>query len=252
MTRRQICNAFLFLFVVTTGSRLYAAPQNNTGTIRGHVGLSGKLPGNVVLRLGRDPMCARINAGKQVIQETVMAAIDGSLANVFVRVQGSFPKTPVPTSPVVIDQRACIYRPRVIGARVGQTIQIKNSDNFLHNVHNASAQNAEFNIGQPVAGVVYPFKATKEEVMMRLKCDVHSWMTAFIGIVDNPYFSVTGTSGTFQIDNVPAGTFTVQIWQEAYGFLTKTVTVKPGAVSTVNFTYAGAPAPAKPGLGQRK
>src|ERR1700675_2732781 len=98
-----------------------AFAQNNTGTIKGHVRLTGKLPGNPFIRMGMDPMCNKINAGKRVIQETVVATIDGSMANVFVRLQGNFPETPVPAQPVTIDQRLCIYVPRVIGARVGQT-----------------------------------------------------------------------------------------------------------------------------------
>ena len=224
--------------VLTARERLDAAPpQAGAGTIKGHVRLNGKLPGNPVIRMGRDPMCSRINAGKQVVQETVMAALDGSLANVFVRLQGTFSPTPVPSTPVVIDQRACIYRPRVIGVRVGQTVQIKNSDNFLHNVHSFSAHGGNFNVGQAMAGVIYEFKPKQEEVMMRLKCDVHTWMNAFIGVVTNPYFSVTADTGNFQIDRVPAGTYTIQAWHEAYGFVSKTVTVRAGATATVDFTY---------------
>src|SRR2546422_9396963 len=102
--------------------------QANTGTIKGHVRLSGKLPGNPFIRMGMDPMCSKMNAGKRVIQEYVVATIDGSLANVFVRLQGNFPQTPVPAQPATIDQRGCVYVPRVVGARVGQTIQVKNSD----------------------------------------------------------------------------------------------------------------------------
>src|ERR1043165_397426 len=86
------------------------AQAGQGGTIKGHVRLMGKLPGNPVIRMGRDPLCAKLNAGKLVVQETVMAILDGSLANVFVRVQGAFPQTPVPSTPVVIDQRACLYR----------------------------------------------------------------------------------------------------------------------------------------------
>src|SRR6266704_913493 len=103
------------------------AAQANTGTIKGHVRLTGKLPGNPIIRMGMDPMCSAMNKGKQIIQEYVGASIDGSLANVFVRLQGNFPQTPVSTQPVVMDQRGCMYTPRVIGARTGQTIQIKNS-----------------------------------------------------------------------------------------------------------------------------
>lgn len=91
------------------------------GVIKGHIRLMGKLPGNPVIRMGVDPMCARINAGKRVIQETVAASLDGSLANVFVRLQGSFPKTPIPAGPVTIDQRGCIYAPRVVRSGSGET-----------------------------------------------------------------------------------------------------------------------------------
>src|SRR5437016_9128181 len=132
--------------------------QANTGTIKGHVRLTGKLPGNPFIRMGMDPMCSRMNAGKQIVQEYVAAAIDGSLANVFVRLQGNFPQTPVSTQPVLIDQAGCVYTPRVSGARVGQTVQIKNSDNFMHNVHGYSGKDNSFNQGQPRAGIVYEFK----------------------------------------------------------------------------------------------
>src|SRR5262245_7007282 len=106
------------------------AQSNNTGSIKGRIRLTGKLPGNSVIRMGRDPMCAKMNAGKQVVQEAVAASLDGGLANVFVRLQGSFPQTPVPNTPVTIDQRGCIYYPRVVGVRAGQTLQVRNSDNL--------------------------------------------------------------------------------------------------------------------------
>ena len=211
----------------------------NTGTIKGHIRLTGELPGNPIIRFGVDPMCSKMNAGKRVIQEYVAATIDGSLANVFVRMQGNFPQTPVSTAPVVIDQHACMYAPRVVGVRVGQTVQIKNSDTFLHNLDGLSGKNNGFNIGQARAGLVYEFKPKNEEVVLHLKCDVHNWMNAYIGIVTNPYFAVTNTMGTFQIDRVPPGTYTIQAWHEKYGPVSKTVTVKAGGVSTVDFSYTG-------------
>ena len=93
------------------------APQG-TGTIKGHVRLSGKSPGNTVIRMGVDPMCNSINAGKRVIQEAVLTSADGGLKNAFVKFQGTFPQTLVPRQPVVLDQRGCIYAPRVVGMRV--------------------------------------------------------------------------------------------------------------------------------------
>jgi plastocyanin len=212
--------------------------QTSTGTIKGHVHLTGKLPGNPIIRMGMDPMCAKMNAGKQVIQEYVVAALDGSLGNVFVRVEGKFPQAPTPP-PVTIDQRGCLFFPRVIGMQVGQTLQIKNSDALLHNAHGYSGQDNGFNIGQPVAGQVNTFKPKHEEVMMHVQCDIHKWMNAYVAIVTNPYFAVTDKTGNFVIDKVPAGTYTIQTWQEKYGFVTKSIVVKPGAITNVDLIYTG-------------
>ena len=190
-----------------------------------------------------DPKCAQANRGVRVIQEYVAATIDGSLANVFVRLQGTFPQTPVPTTPVVIDQRACVYRPRVLGARVGQTLQVKNDDDLLHNVHSLSARGNSFNVSEPKAGMVQDFKLKDEEVMLRIKCDVHSWMTSYVGVVTNPYFAVTNEAGTFEIAGVPAGSYTILTWHERFGPLMQTVRVRAGATTTVDFAYTGTEKP---------
>jgi plastocyanin len=215
-----------------------AIAQGGTGTIKGQVRLTGKLPGNPVIRMGMDPKCSKMNAGKRVIQEYVVATIDGSLANVFVRLKGNVPQTPVPTQPVTIDQRGCVFQPRVLGVRVGQTVQVKNSDDLLHNIDALSAKSNGFNIAQPRAGLVYEFKPKNEEVMLHLKCDVHNWMNLYIGVVTNPYFAVSDTKGTFLIDKVPPGTYTIEAWHERFGLVSKTVTVKAGAAATIDFTYA--------------
>jgi len=188
--------------------------------------------------MGMDPMCSKMNAGKRVIQQYVVATIDGSLANVFVRLKGNVPQTPIPSQPVVIDQQACVYTPRVVGARVGQTVQVKNSDMLLHNVDASSGKNNGFNVAQPRAGLVYEFKPKNEEIMLHLKCDVHNWMNAYVGIVTNPYFAVSNTMGTFEIGRVPPGTYMLEAWHERFGLVSKPVTVKAGAVASVDFDYA--------------
>jgi hypothetical protein len=222
--------------VFTAGSN-----QAATGSIKGRIRLSGKPPGNAVIRMGVDPMCSKINAGKRVVNEVVAASADGGLANVFVSVQGRFPPTPVPKQPVTIDQRGCVYSPRVVGARAGQMLEVRNSDALLHNVHSSSARGNSFNIGQPRAGMAYQFRLTGEEIMVRLGCDVHRWMTAYVGVTTNPYFAVSGTGGTFQIDNVPVGTHTIQAWHEQYGVLTKTVRFAASEATTVEFIYTAKP-----------
>jgi plastocyanin len=242
IVRRLVVSIAVCLILVIGASEALA--QANTGTIKGHVRLTGKLPGNPVIRMGMDPMCSRANAGKRILQEFVVATAEGNLGNVFVHLQGNVPQTPVSTQPVTLDQKACVFIPRVLGVRVGQTVQIKNSDAFLHNVHGYSGKDNTFNVGQPTAGNVFNWKAKNEEVMLHVKCDIHNWMNAYIGIVTNPYFAVSDTMGAFEIDKVPAGTYMLQAWHERFGPVTKSVTVKAGAVTTVDFAYTGNEKPA--------
>ena len=240
MTLESFPRALLRLSVLAALTcNVAAAPATNRGQIKGHVKLTGPLPGNPVIRMGMDPKCSRTNAGKRVVQENVVAALDGSLANAFVRLQGTFPSTPVPTKPVVLDQVGCIYRPRVVGIRVGQPLQVRNSDDLLHNVHSLSAKRNTFNVSEPQAGMVQQFIMKDEEVMLKLKCDVHSWMTSYIGVVTHPYFAVSDEKGLFEIDDVPPGNYTMEVWQERYGTLTQTVRVKAGATATADFTFTG-------------
>ena len=235
----------LWSALLLTGIAAAGAPhgsglaQTGGGAIKGRIRLSGTPPGNSIIRMGVDPMCASVNKGRRPVQELVVTGADGGLANVFVRLQGAFPSTPAPAAPVTIDQRGCIYSPRVVGARVGQTLQVRNSDPLLHNVHTVSTARNTFNVGQPLPGMVYQFKLQDEEVMLPLKCDVHRWMTTYIGVVSHPYFAVSGSDGAFAIQNAPAGAFTIQTWHERYGGLSQRVTVKAGATTTVDLAYMG-------------
>jgi len=238
MNRRHIFPiALLAVAAAVAATNVSGAQTPKRGAITGHIHLKGKLPGNPVIRMGMDPMCAKLNAGKRPVQEIVAATADGSLANVFVSLQGSFPASPVPAEPVTIDQRACIYVPRVVGARVGQTLQVRNSDELLHNVHGVSAAGNQFNVGQPKAGVVSQRPLKSEEIMLRVTCDVHRWMTAFVGVVNHPYFATSGAAGTYSIGNVPAGSYTIQAWHERFGVVTQKVRVTAGSTSTADFSY---------------
>jgi plastocyanin len=207
------------------------------GVIRGRVRLSGRNPGNAVIRMGLDPGCTALNEGRRVVQEVVLTGPDGGLANVFVALEGTFPRTPAPATPVVIDQRGCVYQPRVVGARAGQMLEVRNSDPLLHNVHSRSSGPNAFNVGQPQAGVVSTFRLEAQPGMLRLACDVHRWMTAFVGVVDHPYFAVTGTDGAFQLAGVPPGTYRIRAWHERYGDLSQSVRVGPEGTAAVSFAY---------------
>lgn len=241
MRRVTIAISAGLISAAVAATSVAAAAPATTGTIKGRVKLSGEAPGNRVIRMGMDPMCAKMWAGRKPgpVDEVVVTSDDGGLMNAFVKVEGTFPKTPVPTQPVVINQDECFYRPRVVGARVGQVLRIKNSDNLLHNVHSSSIHRNSFNFGQPQAGISSDFKLADEE-MLKLGCDVHRWMTAWVGIVDHPYFAVTGADGAFVINNVPAGTRRITVWHERFGTLTRAVEVGPGGTATVNFSFSEA------------
>jgi hypothetical protein len=240
MTRRVSIFAGLAIGISAAVAIVSAAPAP-TGTLKGRIKLNGPDPGNKVIRMGMDPMCAKMWAGKKPgpVDEVIITSNDGGLMNAFVKLDGSFPGTPVPTQPVLLDQKACFYHPRVVGARVEQVLRIKNDDNLLHNVHSSSSHRNSFNFGQPQSGISSDFKL-KDEEMLKIGCDVHRWMTAWIGVVDHPYFAVSGADGSFVIDNVPAGKRTVSVWHERFGTLTKAVDVRAGGATTVEFMYTAA------------
>src|ERR1700687_3565911 len=116
-------------------------------------------------------------------------------------------------------------------------LQVRNGDDLLHNVHGLSGRGNSFNVSEPKAGMVQQFPLKDEEMMLRLTCDVHSWMTAYVGIVSHPYFAVSGEMGAFEIRDVPAGTRTIQTWHERYGQLKQAVRVRAGATTQVDLTY---------------
>ena len=219
-----------------------AATPLPRGAMRGQVHVTGVVPPNDVIRMNADPMCRKATGGAHVADESVVAASDGSLANVFVELVGTFPGTPVPTEPVTIDQRGCIYRPRVVALRVGQALQVRNNDDGLHNVHGISTERDGFNVSQPTSGMINTFRP-RDPGILRLKCDVHTWMVAFVGVVNHPYFAVTGADGAFAIRDIPEGTYEVRAWHEQLGTIASQVRIDSTREANVEMNYSGKPAP---------
>jgi plastocyanin len=223
-----------------------AAAAQGTGTLVGHVRLIGPAPANPVVRMGVDPACSRAYGSTRPTHDFVVRAADGGLANVFVEVRGPFPGTVAPATPVVLDQQRCMFRPRVLAMQRGQTLEVRNGDPTLHNVHALSAKGNTFNVSQVAGRPPFTVAMAHAERMLRVTCDVHSWMNVFVAVVDHPHFAVTGPAGAFTIRDVPAGHHVVQVWHERYGPLTASVDVSPGGTTTAEFTYAGTERPAPP------
>lgn len=217
-----------------------AAPAvANAATLAGLVKLEGQAPGMPPLQMNADPFCAAHHQTPPRDKEVVLGP-GGELANVIVYVkdvQGNFAP---PATPALLDQVGCEYVPRVSAVQVNQTVQIKNSDATLHNVHAMPQINRKFNEGQPVQGMVSTKKFDKAEVKpFRIKCDVHGWMESYMAVLPHPYHSVSQPNGTFTIANLPPGNYTLVAWHERYGTQEQPVTVGPNEQKQVQFTFKG-------------
>jgi hypothetical protein len=209
------------------------------GEVKGGVTLDGTAPKNEPIKMNADPVCVKENPTPQS-QETYMVGSDGkSLGDVFVYVKdglGNYIYDP-PTGPATIDQQGCRYHPHVFGMRVGQVLEIVNSDPTLHNIHALPKTNTEFNTGQPIQGMKTEHKFTAKEVMVPFKCDVHGWMNAYVGVLDHPYFAVSDADGKFDLKGVPPGTYTIEAWHEKLGTTTMSVTLAEKGTQEITFTF---------------
>jgi plastocyanin len=161
------------------------------------------------------------------------------LQNVFVYVKdGLGTRTyATPTTPVALDQKGCRYVPHVVGVQVGQPVLIANSDATLHNVNSAPKNNRGFNFGQVPSTPAVTRTFDKPEIGVPFRCDVHSWMNAYAGVVPHPFFAVTDANGAFEIKGLPPGTYEIEAWHEQLGTQTQSVTVdgKTPAQVTASF-----------------
>ena len=137
---------------------------------------------------------------------------------------------------------AARYKPHVMGIMVGQPYKILNSDGILHNIHTLPKVNPAFNLGMPATVKEMSTTFTKDESVFQVKCDVHPWMSAYIGVYNHPFFSVTGTDGKFTISGLDPGTYELTAWHERLGMQTATVTVAANETKTQAFKFA-VPAP---------
>jgi hypothetical protein len=212
----------------------------DSASITGRVAFDGGAPKQKKIKTDADPKCAEMHADTPLVSEEVVVNANGTLKNVFVYVKGGLEgKTfETPKTPVEIDQEGCQYRPHVFGMMAKQPLKIKNSDDTLHNIHAMPAKSKEFNIGQPNKGMETTRTFAEPEVMVHFKCDVHPWMSAYVGVLSHPFYSVSGDDGTFAIKNLPSGEYVIEAWHEKYGTQTQKIKVGDGEAKTADFKFA--------------
>jgi plastocyanin len=214
-----------------------AAPAGY-GTITGSVTFTGKTPEMPDLPRKADPVCA----AKPMKSNEVIVNSNGTLKDAFVRiapgaVKGKFD---APETPVLVKQEDCMYVPRLQGAVAGQIVEVMNTDKTMHNVHTYKGQETVLNQGQPAGSpAIKKDGIATEPATLKFKCDVHPWMTGFLVVTDHPFFQTTGTDGSFKLDKVPAGKYSMEAWHSRYGLKTATVTVEPNKTAEIKFSYDG-------------
>jgi plastocyanin len=209
-------------------------------SITGTITFDGKAPTLRPLAMDADPVCAKKHSAP-VQNEMLVLGTGNTMGNVMVWVSKGLPagKTyPAPTAPAVLDQNGCQYKPHVMGLMVGQAYKILNSDGILHNIHTLPKINKAFNKPMPATMKETTTTFDKAEPIFNIKCDVHPWMQAYVGVFTNPFFSVTSADGKFTISGLDPGTYEITAWHERLGTKTATVTVAASGTKTQDFKFA--------------
>ena len=213
-----------------------AAPAGGA-VISGKVALTGAAPAPAKIKMAADPVC--LQQHPDAVMDQGIVSNGGMLQWVLVYVkEGATGSFPAPADPVVINQTGCMYEPHVFGIQVGQKLEIINNDSTLHNINCQAKTNKKFNLAQPAKGMKSTKTFDQPELDVPFKCNVHPWMSAHAGVFAHPFFAVTGADGSFSIKGLPAGTYTIEAWQEKLGTQSQKVTLGDGESKEISFTFA--------------
>ncbi len=217
-------------------------PAPNTGTtasLKGIVKFEGTAPKPKLISMSSDPSCAKQHPSPVFAPEVVTDS-KGDLQDVVVFVaEGLGERTfDTPTQPAVVEQKGCMYMPHVLAVRANQPLHMVNDDPTSHNIHPTPANNREWNKAEPPGSSVDEAFA-REEIAIPVKCNVHPWMHGYIAVFKHPYFAVTGKDGSFDLSNLPPGTYTIKAWHEKLGTSTQTVTIGANETKEISFVFKG-------------
>jgi plastocyanin len=227
-------SVFALLFLASVLS-VQAGAQ--TASLKGVVKVQGVALKGQPIDMSADPYCMKAHSGP-VANEEIVAGTDGGLANALVFVSGGLGDrtfTP-PAQPAELEQKGCMYKPHVLALQTNQKLDVVNSDDTTHNIHPIPNNNREWNKTQP-HGVAIEESFAREEIPITVKCNVHPWMKGYVAVFKHPFFAVTTKTGSFEIKDLPPGTYTIKVWQEKLGTLSQSVTVGAGESKTLDFAF---------------
>lgn len=219
-------------------SRAYRPIEvDHWGSIRGQVRLSGDISERRHIEVKKD----REFCGKEMVSEELILSKDGGVMNAIVSLEG-MKKDEMPEQSVILDNRTCAFVPHVLAVTRGETLEIRSDDSVLHTAHLYLGNRTLFNLALPRKGTKIE-RRLEETGLIRVLCDVHGWMKAYILVVDHPYFAVTDEEGSFEIKEIPPGSYRLKIWHEVLGTQFKEVSVAEGKNTLVEFTFEGKEVP---------
>jgi hypothetical protein len=207
------------------------------GAVKGTIFFHGVKPHLPEISMAQDRVCASLQTGP-VYPEDGQVNGNGTLPNVFVYIQGRGIQTyKPPSTPVTLTQRRCEYVPHVLGIMVGQPLEVTTEDPTTHNIHVMAKENHSWNVSQQPGSQPLIERFTHPEIMIPVKCNEHPWMKAYIGVTTNPFYAVTGDDGTFAIQNLSPGQYTIGAWTATFGAQEKQITVEAGKAVIADFTF---------------
>jgi len=220
---------------VLTGVEPMAA---RAAVLSGKVAFDGEASAPKPLNFGAERQCAIMHADKIPLNEELVVNPNQTVKWALVYIKEGAPAStfPAPSEAIEINQKGCMFEPHAVVARVGQKVIFRNSDPVLHNVRSESKVEKSFNIAQPIQDMTTAKTFAQSEIGIKMRCDVHFWMAAYVHVLDHPFYAVTGDDGGYQIKDLPTGTYTIEVWHEKLGTQTQTVTVADGDQKTVDFT----------------
>ncbi len=216
-----------------------SASAEDTGPrLSGKITFDGPRPVRTVLNTAEDPECTKLHVNEPLLSDREIVGEDGELTDVFVYIkeapEGDYP---APAEQVVLDQIACRYVPHVLGVQVGQELSVQNSDPLLHNIRSFTRANRPFNNAQPEGTAPRVKKFKNAELAIRMKCDIHPWMTGFLFAMDHPFFATTGEGGAYTIQGLPPGDYTLVAWHEKYGEQETAISITEDEGTAADFVF---------------